>query len=274
MDLTDTPTLRALLERHGLTARKGLGQHFLVSKPAVRAIVARVVGFGGVFEIGPGPGVLTGPLSEVVEKVLALEVDPQIIRALAESAPKAEIVEGDALESDLTLFLDRLPMPRAVVSNLPYYITGPLITRIAEARDRFDKAVLMMQREVAVRILALPGSSDRGSLSVFLEAQFEIQKVYDVPAGAFWPPPKVDSIVLELVTRPTGLALDEEEGFFSLVRAAFKQPRKTLSNNLLAYGVSRADAESALGAVGLNVRCRPADPDLEAWKRLFRELKA
>ena len=183
-------------------------------------------------------------------------------------------MEGDALEADLTLFLDRLPTPRAVVSNLPYYITGPLIPRIAEARDRFDKAVLMMQKEVAVRVLARPCSSDRGSLSVFLEAQFEIQKVADVPAGAFWPPPKVDSVVLEFMPRSTGLLAEEEAGFFALVRGAFRQPRKTLSNNLVSYAVARAEAERALREVGLDIRCRPADPDLDTWKKLYRALGA
>lgn len=274
MDLTDTPTLRALLERHGLKARKGLGQHFLVSKSAVRSIVSRVVGFGGVLEIGPGPGVLTGPLSQVAEKVIALEVDARIIDAVHESAPSAEVIEGDGLETDLSMFLDRLPSPRAVVSNLPYYITGPLITRIAEERLRYDKAVLMMQREVAMRVLAEARNSERGSLSVFLQVQFDIQKVADVPAGAFWPPPKVNSVVLEFVPKETGLSVSDEASFFEMIRGAFRQPRKTLANNLIALGFAREIIEHALREAKLEERCRPSDPDLDQWRALFRALKA
>ena len=268
MDLSDVRTLRALLERHGVPARKGLGQHFLISKPVVQRIVERISGSAGVFEIGPGPGVLTSLMSETVDRVLALEVDPRMAEVLAESAPKAEIVQGDALEVDYAPLLDRLPTPRAVVSNLPYYITGPLLTRIAEAKVRYGKVVLMMQKEVGTRVLAPAGSSDRGSLSVFIQALFEIEKVADVPPGSFWPPPKVESVVLELVPRDANYP----NGFFELVRSAFRQPRKTLANNLVAAGVSRPRAERALMMAGLNARARPSDPNLEQWVAVYANL--
>lgn len=272
MDLTDVPTLKAFLERHGVTARKGLGQHFLCSRPVVASIMSRLEGIQGVLEIGPGPGVLTSAMAEVVPAVSALEVDSRMVKALAESAPRVAVTEGDALRTDLLPLLDQLPAPRAVVSNLPYYITGPLITRIAEARTGYAMAVLMMQREVGKRIFAPPGNSDRGSLSVYLQIQFAIQKVADVPPGAFWPPPKVESIVLEFVPKPMGLQEIEEPGFFRMVRSSFQQPRKTLANNLVALGYGRELVESALAASEIDPRARPAVPDLERWRRLFRAL--
>ncbi|HRK22164.1 MAG TPA: rRNA adenine N-6-methyltransferase family protein [Fimbriimonadaceae bacterium] len=129
MDLTDVPTLRAFLERHGVSARKGLGQHFLCSKRVVDAIAARLEGYAGALEIGPGPGVLTSALSSRIPHVRALEIDERMVGALAESAPSVEVVRGDALGTNLEDLLLDLPTPRAIVSNLPYYITGPLITR-------------------------------------------------------------------------------------------------------------------------------------------------
>lgn len=266
MNLSDPTELRAFLARHGIKATKGLGQHFLCSGKVVEAIRLRFEGFHGLLEIGPGPGVLTSELSESVERFIALEVDRRMVAALAESAPKAEVRLADALRSDLASILAELPQPRGIVSNLPYYITGPLVTVIAEASPFWGKAVLMMQREVAARILAPPGDSDRGSLSVYLQAQFAIEKVIDVPPGAFVPPPKVSSTVLEM--RPLGNVYDPE--FFRFVRAGFKQPRKTLSNNLQAFGLDREEVGSRIEAAGLDERIRPHALTLDEWRKVAR----
>ena len=256
------------MARHGLWAKKGLGQHFLQSRPVVESIVARVVEHG-VLEIGPGPGILTAPLTAVAARVIALEVDAGMVQALAESAPEADVRRQDALQADLAAILDELPEPRALVSNLPYYITGPLLTAIAGARVRFSKAVLMMQREVAQRVLAAPREPARGSLSVFLQAQFQISKLADVPAGAFMPPPKVDSTVLELV--PFERECSPE--FFRLIRTGFTQPRKTLVNNLLGLGLSRDAVVAAIARAGLGERARPQELSFEEWVRLEEALR-
>lgn len=269
MNLADPPTLRALLARHGVDARKGLGQHFLCSASAVDSIVSRFEGFGGVLEIGPGPGVLTGPLEARVPRVVALELDEKMGPVLAESAPRTEVRYEDATKVDLVAILEELPSPRGIVSNLPYYITGLLVQAVAEAYRHFDKAVLMMQREVAERILAEPGERERGSLSVFLQARFALSKVCNVPAGAFWPPPKVDSTVLELVPR----AVEFEEGFFALVRAGFAQPRKTVANNLAATGrYARPALVEALALGGHSPTERAHMLTLEQWEALFQRL--
>jgi 16S rRNA (adenine1518-N6/adenine1519-N6)-dimethyltransferase len=272
VNLADPANLKSFLQRHGLWARKGLGQHFLVSAAVVDAIVSRASTCRGILEIGPGPGVLTAPLSEAAEKMIALEVDESMIVALKDSAPKAEVRRQDALEVDLRHLLDELPAPRAVVSNLPYYITGPLLTRIAEASDGFSLAVLMMQKEVGERILAPPGARERGSLSVYLQAQFEIERVAKAPAGAFIPPPKVDSLVLAF--RPKPLALHEEarRKLFKLIRAGFAQPRKTLVNNLIGMGVGREAAVQAVGKLGVDERIRPQELTLDQWLELSQAI--
>lgn len=269
MNLTEPGALKAFLARHNLDAKKGLGQHFLCSGPVVFAIVDAVAGCEGVLEIGPGPGILTGPISERAKRMIALEIDARMPAALTESAPNAEVREVDALRADLGAILSELPRPRAVVSNLPYYITGPLLTRIAEARQNFDRAVLMMQREVARRVVAGPGTPDRGSLSVFLQSQFIISKVTDAPAGAFLPPPKVDSTVLLLI--PNGVARTEQ--FLRLVRLSFAQPRKTLANNLMSgLGIGREQALTTIEALGLSATIRSQQLTLSEWEALDNEL--
>jgi 16S rRNA (adenine1518-N6/adenine1519-N6)-dimethyltransferase len=236
----------------------------------VSAIVDRLEGIAGVLEVGPGPGVLTSPITRAGIEVVAVEIDPIALSALSETAPAATVVRGDALESDLGALLDRLPTPRAVVSNMPYNITGPLLTKFAACRDRYARAVLMMQREVGTRIVARVGTAEYGSLSVFLQSQFRIAKVVDVPPSAFFPPPKVSSVVLEL----TSLANHPTDAFFGLVRAGFAQPRKTLANNLLAFGLDRERIAGLLSDCGLPSTVRPHQVDLATWQRMSEYLES
>lgn len=265
VDLTDPGSLKAFLGRHGLTADKRLGQHFLCSSRVVGAIAERLSACQGVLEIGPGPGVLTATIGAVVPKMIAIELDETMISALAESAPTVDVRKADALKADLSALLGELSCPRGLVSNLPYYITGPLLTRIAEARQHYDVAVLMMQKEVAERVLAGPKTSERGSLSVYLQSQFQIEKVVSAPAGAFLPPPKVDSMVLQF--RP--LLEDPSDHFFKLVRFGFAQPRKTIVNNLVGgYHIDRATAVEATLKAGLSEPARPQELTLSEWQAL------
>lgn len=270
MRLDEPAALKAFLGSHGLSADKALGQHFLVSSRVVKAICARVADCKGILEIGPGPGILTGPLSEQAEQMFAIELDDRFAKLLTESAPLATVFLEDALQSDLSARLDTLPAPKAVVSNLPYYITHPLLTRVAESRASLDKAVLMMQKEVAEKILSPAGKRERGSLSVFLQTCFKISEVVRAPAGAFMPPPKVDSIVLEFLPRSLPVPPDEEKALFRLIRAGFTQPRKTLANNLNAFGRERV--VSALAACSLSPSVRPHELPEEDWVGIHRFL--
>lgn len=274
MNLADAASLKAFLGRHGLWASKGLGQHFLVSSKVVSAIVSSLADCYGILEIGPGPGVLTSPLSESAQRMVALELDARMIEALKESAPKAEVLQADALKSNLAEILETLHEPRGVVSNLPYYITGPLVTRIAEAREHYSKAVLMMQREVAERVLAGPKTSARGSLSVYLQLQFDIKLLCNAPAGAFLPPPKVDSTVLQLTPKHLPVAKGDEAALFRLIRFAFAQPRKTLINNLVAgYKMEREAAVAVIAGCGLKVTARPQELPNEEWALLLHQIQ-
>ncbi len=222
------------------------------------------MGCASVLEIGPGPGVLTSPLS-VLGPLIALEVDERMISALAESAPSADVRQIDALKANLPLLLSELPEPRALVSNMPYYITGPLLGVIGSASLCYSKAVLMMQKEVGVRVMAPPGSRDRGSISVYLQAKFAISKVCDAPKGAFMPPPKVDSIVLEFVP----VADPPPEELFKFARKCFGQPRKTLANNMISgLRATREEASNAIATVGLKELVRPQELTLDEWIRL------
>ena len=266
MKLYNSGTLKAFLKKHGIATSKGLGQHFLCSQAAVEAIVAEFVAFRGVCEIGPGPGVLTSPISIQCAQVIALEVDTSMVGALKDSSPKADVRTIDALQADLASILCELPEPRGIVSNLPYYITGPLINRIADVRQHFEVAVLMMQREVAYRILAKPGNRDRGSLSVYLQSVFDISLVIHVPARDFMPPPKVDSTVLRFVPKPLNLDEESAKFFFKTVRMGFAQPRKTLANNLMAgFHIDREQAADIVERANLEEKIRPHDLSQTEW---------
>jgi 16S rRNA (adenine1518-N6/adenine1519-N6)-dimethyltransferase len=263
LNLSHPAELRRFLTRHGISADKSLGQHFLCSDSVVEAMVERVADLGGILEIGPGPGILTTHLAAWDRRLIALEVDGRMISALKESAPYADVRHADALQTDFSELLRELPEPRGIVGNLPYYITGPLVDRVAEARASFSIAVLMMQKEVADRIAAPPLDAARGSLSVYLQALFEIEVVVQVPQTAFEPPPKVKSTVLEFRPR---LGFEIADSVFRLVRLGFAQPRKTLANNLASgLKIDRAKVSETLEAVGLRPDARPHMLTLAEW---------
>jgi len=268
--LYDPGTLKEFLGRHGLNATKSLGQHFLVSGSAVKAIADAAAEYPGICEIGPGPGVLTQALSESAQRLIAIELDPRMAELLAESAPKAEVRQLDALQIDLAALLAELPAPRAIVSNMPYYISGPLLQRVADVRGSLDRAVLMMQREVATKIVARAGEGERGSLSVYLQSLFHIRALVQVPAGAFLPPPKVDSTVLVFTPR----AVEYDDWYFRLVRFGFTQPRKTLANNL-ANGLHRSRDEivEILESIDLWEKTRAQELTEAQWVQLSTTLR-
>jgi 16S rRNA (adenine1518-N6/adenine1519-N6)-dimethyltransferase len=273
LKLYDPGTLKAFLGKHGISASKGLGQHFLCSRSVVESISNSIAGCNGVLEIGPGPGVLTGPISEQSQKMIALELDHVMIQALHESAPMVDARRVDALKADLSAILAELPEPRGIVSNMPYYITGPLLNKVAEARSLISVAVLMMQKEVAQRIMAAPGNGDRGSLSVFLQMLFDISLVVHVPAGSFVPPPKVDSTVLRFVPRALAFDPDFEARLFRLIRLSFAQPRKTLANNLVAgLHIPRESAIESIESANLEEKVRPHDLSLDQWVALAKAI--
>ena len=244
MTLDDLPPLRESLAAHGLMARKSFGQHFLLDLNITRKI-ARLAGSlegHAVIEVGPGPGGLTRALLEAGAVVIAVEKDERFIPLLEALAAAADecltVVRTDALNADETALLDaHAPgRPAHVVANLPYNISAPLLIKWLRRAEVFQDMSLMFQKEVALRIVAPPGSDDYGRLSVISQAVTDAQIVMSLPARAFTPPPKVESAVVRLVPRADRPDADLLAALERVTQAAFGQRRKMLRSSLQSLG--------------------------------------
>jgi 16S rRNA (adenine1518-N6/adenine1519-N6)-dimethyltransferase len=244
--------------------KKRFGQHFLTDRHYVRRIVEAIAPRAGdsMVEIGPGTGILTDELVQVVQPLHVVEIDRDLARALrARFTPQQAVVhEADALEFDLA----SLPAPLRVVGNLPYNVSTPILFHVAAHADRIRDCTFMLQKEVVERMVADPGSAEYGRLSVMLQYRFEMALALRVPPGAFTPPPKVDSAVVRM--RPLGegrLRARDEQGFARLVAAAFAQRRKTLRN------AARACVDAgAFAAAGIDPGRRGETLSVEEFVRL------
>lgn len=243
MDLTDIQQVKALLGRHGFRFSKSMGQNFLIEDWVPRDIAdsAGLDQHCGVLEIGPGIGPLTAQLALRAGKVVAVELDRDLLPILSETMsghPNVEIIPGDVMKLDLSAVVaDKFNgLTAKVCANLPYNITTPVITRLLEA-GCFQSITVMIQREVARRICAAPGSPDCGAFSLFCQYHAECEFLFEVPPECFLPPPKVTSAVVRLTPRSVP-PVDADPGvLFSVIHAAFAQRRKTLLNALsAAYG--------------------------------------
>ena len=259
----DLPPLREVIRQHGLSARKSLGQNFLLDLNLTGRI-ARAAGpleNVTVVEVGPGPGGLTRALLATgAKRVVAIERDGRCVEALGEIAAacpgRLEIVAGDALTSDVGPHLSG--GPARVVANLPYNIATALLVKWLSEEPWppwFDRLVLMFQREVAERIVAAPGSKTYGRLSVFAQWRTEPKILFDVNASAFVPPPKVKSSVVQLIPRAAPLAC-ERRMLERVTEAAFGQRRKMLRQSLRSLG---GDAQTLLAAAGIEPTLRAED---------------
>lgn len=279
-DLTRPEILSGLLERHGIRLTRRLGQHFLTSRSALLRVAdaAQPGPEDTVLEVGPGAGALTVELARRAGQVVAVELDRGLLPVLAEtlaSYPNVTLVQADALSVSLA---DLLPgdRPVKVAANIPYGITSPLLVRFLEFRPAFVSLTLMVQKEVADRLCAAPGTSDYGALSVFVRYHASVQRVGVVPRGAFFPPPKVDSAIVYLV--PHAAPPVETPGaaaFFSVSRAAFGQRRKTLVNALTAgLDLPREKVRAALDVAGIDAGRRGETLSLEEFAAVSRALFA
>ncbi len=262
-----------LLRAHGLTPRKGLGQNFLVDSSALRKLVeaAEIPPDAEVLEIGAGVGSLTVWLAAAARRVVAVEVDANLIPLLRQSLSglsNVTLVEGDILAVRLSEWLQEEGY--LVVANIPYYITSAIIRHLLESRPRPSRMVLTMQREVAERICAAPGEMSLLALSVQVFGQ--PRPVLRIPAGAFYPPPQVDSVSLRVDLYPQPLIpADLLNDFFRLAKAGFAQKRKTLRNSLSAgLAIPPAQAAALLEAAGIDPQRRAETLSLAEWERLSR----
>ena len=263
---------RRVLARHRLRPKASFSQNFLVEPRVVEDIVAALELSPGepVVELGPGLGTLTGGILRGGGRVIAVEQDRDMLAVLAEEfrgLPTLELSPGDAAEVDLRALHEREGAPLKLAGNLPYAITGSIMRRLVEERAHLDRAIVMVQKEVRDRMASEPGKKSYGALTVFVQAAFEVSTVCVVPAGAFHPPPKVDSAVICLKPRVVPLA-EETPAFQAVVRAAFAQRRKTLRNALMAAGRSAAEVDAALSEAGITPGVRGETLDVLAFKRL------
>lgn len=255
-------------------ANKRLGQNFLIDPNIVRKIVAtaELSPEDTVLEIGSGRGALTEALSRAARRVVAVEIDPQLHRLLQEQQGdwrNVELVCADAL----TYPLEAVSTGAIVVANLPYYISTPLLFRLLEHRHRFPRLVLMLQNEVADRLVAKAGSADYGVLSVMAQYAAEINKAFRVSAQCFRPRPEVGSAVVLLRTKQeTLLSPQEETTFAGLVKAAFAHRRKTLVNSLRDEGYESQAVTSALTDMGIITTARAETLTLAQFVQLTGRL--
>ncbi len=259
-----------------------LGQNFLVDAGAVARIVAALGDLAGrtVVEIGPGRGAITDALATGARKVLAIELDRELAAELRGRCDKdrVTIVEQDVLQFDFAAAAAEAAAEAGerlrVAGNLPYNITSPILLKLAASHAALDLAVLMVQREVADRVTAAPGSRDYGLLSVTIQLYGPAEPLFTLPPSAFSPPPKVHSTVFRWRFRPrfTELGVDENS-FQRFLRQAFAQKRKTLANNLRAAGVTSAAAATALASAGIAAQSRAEALPVEALAALWRKLR-
>lgn len=273
-----------------LARKPKLGQHFLRDAQAAKRIVDALgdTSQSTVLEVGPGQGVLTGILASRARRLIAIEFDRVLaaqLRMRFAMATNIEIIEGDVISIDFdTIFgpkpgtsrpgLEYSPAPARLIGNLPYYITSPILLRLFEFRRYFDVLVVMVQREVADRIVAPPGSRDYGLLSATAQLYTKVENLFTLAPGAFNPPPKVHSSVLRLTVAPQLEKLQvPEDRFIGFLKLSFGQKRKTLWNNLKSRYASD-HLKAALSETGIKPNVRAEALSLEKSAALFRSLAA
>ena len=277
MNLTSPSEIKLLLERHGFRFSKALGQNFLID-PSVPRRIAEASGVDEnafALEVGPGVGCLTGELARRAGKVAAIELDGSLRGVLAETLggfENVEIIWGDAAKLDLAALVRERSggLEPVVCANLPYSVTTPLLAAFIEA-GCFRRITVMIQREVAQRLAARPGTKDYGAFGVFVNWRCEVKRLFDVPPECFMPRPKVTSSVVELTPRAEPpCAVKDEALMRRCVRAAFSQRRKTLANALTngLGGFGRDAVLAALAAAGIDPGARGETLDIPAFARL------
>ncbi|MCL2559688.1 MAG: 16S rRNA (adenine(1518)-N(6)/adenine(1519)-N(6))-dimethyltransferase RsmA [Turicibacter sp.] len=278
MDISNKSRTRAIIEKHDFRFKKKFGQNFLTDGNILKKIIdaAGLNAHTSVIEIGPGIGALTEYLARQVKKVVAYEIDTTLIPILEEVMspyPNVMIINEDILKADVRAMIAQ-EMPAddiAVVANLPYYITTPILMGLIEARLPIDRYVVMMQLEVARRLSASPGTKDYNALSIAVQYYCDVEIAINVPRDVFIPPPNVDSAVVVLKRKAQPPVVVKDEIFFmELVHACFKQRRKTLLNNLSSYfeGLSKEEITQTLALINIEPSVRAEALALEAFGKI------
>ncbi|WP_054956711.1 16S rRNA (adenine(1518)-N(6)/adenine(1519)-N(6))-dimethyltransferase RsmA [Paenibacillus dakarensis] len=281
-DISTPRRTKEIISRHGFSFKKSLGQNFLIDQNILYKIVeaANLSKDKGALEIGPGIGALTEKLAQTAGTVTAVEIDQRLIPILQEVLepyPNVKVHHGDVLKVDLkelfrTNFGDVTKV--SVVANLPYYVTTPILMRLLEEKLPLENIVVMIQKEVAVRMAASPGSKDYGSLSIAVQYYSEPKLVCTVPHTVFIPQPNVESAVIRLQVRDKPpVEVDDESHFFEVIQASFAQRRKTIANNLKVRffpGEGRERLEQLLQEAEIDPSRRGETLSIEEYARLSR----
>ena len=282
MNLCDIHQIKALLARHGFRFSKSMGQNFLIADWVPREIAA-ASGAGpgtGVLEVGPGIGPLTSQLAGRADRVVSVELDRSLLPILTETLrpfPNAEVVSGDILKTDIpALIVEKFQgLTPVACATMPYNITTPAITALIEA-GCFASITVMIQREVAKRICAAPGTADYGAFSVYCQYYTAPEYLFEVPPDCFIPAPKVTSAVARMVPRPAPAEVDDPDHFFRVVKAAFALRRKTLLNSLsanLGGQYTKETLSQAIAACGLPADVRGERLSIPQFAQLSRRLR-
>lgn len=272
---------KEILEKHGLFAKKNYGQNFLIEPYVVEKIASAAIKSDNcvAIEIGPGIGALTQLLAENAKKVIAYEIDDRLIPVLADTLSdydNVEIRHQDFLSVDLKAVVEEIRAEGydvVIAANLPYYITTPLLFKIFEAKAPIDSITVMMQKEVADRFLANVNTKDYNALSIITQYLANVKSVMKIPNTVFNPKPAVDSSVIQFTFKEQPYDLDEQ-ALFELVKACFKQRRKTIYNNLKEYVNDKELAAKVLEEAGIKANERAESLKLETFVRLYEVLNA
>ncbi len=280
-NLSDIGVIKNILNKHGFTFSKALGQNFIIN-PGVCPRIAEEGGARegiGVIEVGAGIGVLTAELAKRADKVVCIELDERLFPVLDETLAdfdNIKIIHGDILKVDLQKIIEEEfgDMPVTVCANLPYYITSPVIMKLLESKLPIEAITVMVQKEAAQRLCANVGSRDSGAVTVAVNYYAEAQKLFDVSRGSFMPSPNVDSAVIRLDIRQNPpVEVSDEKFFFSMVKSAFAQRRKTASNGISAgTGISKGTVIEAIENCGMNPSVRAESLSMEELGELCEEL--
>lgn len=280
-DLSNHGTIKAILNRHGFTFSKALGQNFIIN-PSVCPRIAEEGGARagvGVIEIGAGIGVLTRELASRAEKVVVIELDSRLLPILAETLgdfTNVKIINEDVLKVDLAALITEefSGMEVVVCANLPYYITSPILMGLLEARLPISAVTVMVQKEAAQRICAREGTRETGAISFAVRYYSEPRVLFEVSRESFLPSPAVDSCVIRLdIRNEPAVRVPDEARFFKMLRGTFTQRRKTVANSLTATaGAEKERVLAALLAAGVPASARPEQLTLEQFRAIAEQL--
>jgi 16S rRNA (adenine1518-N6/adenine1519-N6)-dimethyltransferase len=267
------------LAEYGLTPRKGWGQHFLTDPNILNKVIrsAELEKGDVVLEVGAGLGEMTLAMARQIRKVIAVEIDPklvEILRKKASSFSNVEIVKGDILKINFSQLYNQEGKRLKVVANLPYKISTPLLFRFLESREVLSTLTLMLQREVAERMVASPGGKEYGPLSVFIQSFSDLSVCFFIKPAAFFPPPKVESAVIQMVWKERAVVGSEEAWFKKVVRGCFGYRRKRLINALKYSGIPLpADLEQRMKKIAIDPQRRPGTLTIQELARLAEAIR-